>query len=272
MNGTSGYLVRYPISPPDTYARHHSFNWSQFYKETMFLYVFALCFGCIYLAISLQTRVQYCRCSSKICFILHKLIRFVDDKSYKAVKLNVYDLTNKNTYLAPIGLGLFHSGVQVGDKEYSFASGVGIFATLPYAVPAELKEIIDYGIYTGTSSELEEIIREMSVEFKGNTYHLVNKNCNSFSDEFLRRLMNESIPNYVNRVAWIGSGMLSCLGLTCCLNMAHDDDRAIRESPVGQITGSDLVKSSQCYCSAIRLAAISIFFIIFCTVTNELKI
>lgn len=36
------------------------------------------------------------------------------------VYLNVYDLHENNDMLHPIGLGLFHSGVQVGRTEYTF--------------------------------------------------------------------------------------------------------------------------------------------------------
>lgn len=36
------------------------------------------------------------------------------------VFLNVYDLHENNEMLYPVGLGLFHSGVQVGRTEYTF--------------------------------------------------------------------------------------------------------------------------------------------------------
>lgn len=36
------------------------------------------------------------------------------------VYLNVYDLHEQNEMLYPLGLGMFHSGVQVGRLEYTF--------------------------------------------------------------------------------------------------------------------------------------------------------
>lgn len=45
------------------------------------------------------------------------------------VYLNVYDLHENNDMLHPIGLGLFHSGVQVGRTEYTF--GKCVVNTLP---------------------------------------------------------------------------------------------------------------------------------------------
>lgn len=41
--------------------------------------------------------------------------------------LNVYDLSPVNELGYPVGLGVFHSGLQVGDREYTFAGGGGIF-------------------------------------------------------------------------------------------------------------------------------------------------
>lgn len=38
------------------------------------------------------------------------------------VFLNVYDLHENNEMLFPLGLGLFHSGVQVGRTEYTFGT------------------------------------------------------------------------------------------------------------------------------------------------------
>lgn len=44
-------------------------------------------------------------------------------KASTPIYLNVYDLAPTNEYLYPWGLGTYHSGVQIGSDEYSFASG-----------------------------------------------------------------------------------------------------------------------------------------------------
>jgi hypothetical protein len=44
---------------------------------------------------------------------------------------SVYDLNEANDYLQPAGLGFYHSGVQVGSSEYTFAGGSGIFSHSP---------------------------------------------------------------------------------------------------------------------------------------------
>jgi PPPDE putative peptidase domain len=47
------------------------------------------------------------------------------------VILNVYDLGEANAYLHPTGFGIYHSGVQIGNREYTFAGGGGIFSHSP---------------------------------------------------------------------------------------------------------------------------------------------
>ena len=47
---------------------------------------------------------------------------------YKVV-LNVYDLSPSNKYLYSIGLGFYHSGVEVNGKEYSFGGNPEMMST-----------------------------------------------------------------------------------------------------------------------------------------------
>ena len=43
----------------------------------------------------------------------------MDAPSYP-VRINIYDLGEFNGYLSWLGLGIFHSGVEVHGKEYAF--------------------------------------------------------------------------------------------------------------------------------------------------------
>lgn len=52
---------------------------------------------------------------ARVIFLSHK------------VTLNVYDLSPVNEFGHPIGLGVFHSGLEVDGREYTFAGGGGIF-------------------------------------------------------------------------------------------------------------------------------------------------
>ena len=52
-------------------------------------------------------------------------------------------------------MGLHHSGVEILGKEYSFASGGGIFDSTPKDAPgAKFRESIELGAFDGGSSEL----------------------------------------------------------------------------------------------------------------------
>ena len=56
-------------------------------------------------------------------------------------------------------MGLHHSGVEILGREYSFASGGGIFDSSPKEAPgAQFREAIELGEFDGGSSELQSAI------------------------------------------------------------------------------------------------------------------
>ena len=62
------------------------------------------------------------------------------------VLLNVYDLNEANINLYPFGLGMYHSGVQIGGLEWSFAGGAGVMSDTPKSAGgATFRESIDMG-------------------------------------------------------------------------------------------------------------------------------
>ena len=44
------------------------------------------------------------------------------------IYLNIYDLSPANYYLHSLGLGAYHSGVQIGQIEYSFGAHDGNYS------------------------------------------------------------------------------------------------------------------------------------------------
>ncbi|OQS00610.1 hypothetical protein ACHHYP_03269 [Achlya hypogyna] len=132
-------------------------------------------------------------------------------KGKTAVILNVYDLMEANAYMHGLGLGAFHSGVDVGGDEFSFAGGAGIFTCRPkQADGAVFRESIHMGYFDGSSVDARRAIEDLRQDFQGNQYNLLTKNCNTFSNEVCLRLLGIPIPSYVNRIAYLGS-FLSCL-------------------------------------------------------------
>ncbi|KAF4130584.1 PPPDE putative peptidase domain [Phytophthora infestans] len=113
--------------------------------------------------------------------------------------------------MAPLGFGIFHSGVEIGGKEFSYASGAGVFASTPRQAPgAKFRESIDMGLFEGTSYEAHRLAYSLSPDFDGDTYNLFTKNCNTYADVLCQLLLDKRIPAYVNRAAYLGS-FLSCL-------------------------------------------------------------
>ena len=58
-----------------------------------------------------------------------------------------------------VGMGIHHSGVEILGREYSFASGGGIFDSSPKDAPgAQFREAIELGTFEGGSSEVQSAI------------------------------------------------------------------------------------------------------------------
>ncbi|KAF4740937.1 hypothetical protein FOZ63_016418, partial [Perkinsus olseni] len=63
-------------------------------------------------------------------------------------------------------------------------------------------------------------------EFRGDSYHVVKKNCNHFSDAFCRAILGRALPAWVNRLAWWGSWC------ACCIP-DYDDDESSHNAGAG---------------------------------------
>mmetsp|Transcript_15982 Transcript_15982/g.24156 ORF Transcript_15982/g.24156 Transcript_15982/m.24156 type:complete len:244 (+) Transcript_15982:67-798(+) len=139
------------------------------------------------------------------------------------VLLNVYDLSPANEYLYSMGMGLHHSGVEILGKEYSFASGGGVFDSTPKEAPgAKFRESIELGSFEGGSAEVSSAISDLREDFGPDRYNLIKRNCNHFANALVWRLLRRTIPGHVNRLANIGQ---------CCSCLLPK--KLLEESPVG---------------------------------------
>ncbi|XP_059456125.1 deSI-like protein At4g17486 [Corylus avellana] len=149
------------------------------------------------------------------------------------VILHIYDVTNSgsdktnNTILHinkifkdGIGLGgIFHSAVQVyGDEEWSFGyceQGTGVFSCPSGKNPMyTYRESVVLGETNSSIFKVNQILRELSREWPGNSYDLLAKNCNHFCDEFCERLEVPKLPGWVNRFANAGDAAMEVAGNT----------------------------------------------------------
>ncbi|KAG7672615.1 hypothetical protein Ndes2526B_g08857 [Nannochloris sp. 'desiccata'] len=132
------------------------------------------------------------------------------------VYLNVYDLVEQNNYMHWAGVGIYHSGVEIYGVEYAFGGheydAPGVFATHPRLAPGTvaLREALLVGYTTLTPTEVYDLVQNMGHEYKGNKYHLLQMNCNTFSTDLCRRLTGTEPPSWVNRLANIAVS-LHCL-------------------------------------------------------------
>uniref|UniRef100_A0A2P2LTU0 DeSI-like protein At4g17486 isoform X2 n=1 Tax=Rhizophora mucronata TaxID=61149 RepID=A0A2P2LTU0_RHIMU len=123
--------------------------------------------------------------------------------------LNVYDLSPVNNYLYWVGLGIFHSGIEVHGMEYGFGaheySSSGVFEVEPKSCPGFIfRRSISLGSTNMSRSEVRSLMEHISAKYHGDTYHLIAKNCNHFTDEVCLRLTGKPIPGWVNRLARVG--------------------------------------------------------------------
>ncbi|KAF9914697.1 hypothetical protein BX616_007746, partial [Lobosporangium transversale] len=115
-----------------------------------------------------------------------------------------------------MGLGVFHSGVEILDKEFSFGgheeNTTGVFCVQPRVGPEGVvyKETILVGFTTKTDAEINQVIQILSKEFTGDSYVLLSRNCNHFSSEMAYRLTGSRPPAWINRAAKLGT-MFPCV-------------------------------------------------------------
>jgi hypothetical protein len=132
------------------------------------------------------------------------------------VYLNVYDLTPYNDYVHFAGLGAYHSGLEVYGREYSFGghefSSTGVFVCETKSAPgARFQQSIEVGETDLSAAEVQSLVDSMSAEWAGNSYHLLTRNCNSFTNALCKRMLNRRAPFWINRLACIGNAVQCCL-------------------------------------------------------------
>ncbi|KAJ6796308.1 deSI-like protein isoform X2 [Iris pallida] len=125
------------------------------------------------------------------------------------VLLNVYDLTPINGYAYWLGLGVYHSGVQVHGVEYAYGAHdhptTGIFESEPRRCPGfAFRKSIAIGRTDLGPREVRSLMEGLAEEYTGNTYNLISRNCNHFCHDACLRLTGNPIPSWINRLAKIG--------------------------------------------------------------------
>ena len=132
------------------------------------------------------------------------------------VFLNIYDVTHysgvqwinslfANQY-SPVKFGgIFHVGVQIGTKEWSYgykAEGTGVFWTPPlYQAAHHFRESIRMEPTKLSQKEVSDIIAELEAEWTGPSYHVFRRNCCHFADSLCHRLGVGNCPEWTYRAS-----------------------------------------------------------------------
>ncbi|KAI6228943.1 Desumoylating isopeptidase 2 [Aphelenchoides fujianensis] len=132
------------------------------------------------------------------------------------VRVNVYDMYWLNDYASNLGFGIYHSGVEVYGTEYAYGGHQfpfsGIFTNSPQDVEElgenfKFKESIYLGETALSKKAVDKLVKSLGDDYRGDRYHLISKNCNHFSADFVRELTGLEVPGWVNRLASVSGSV-----------------------------------------------------------------
>lgn len=122
-------------------------------------------------------------------------------ESSHMVYCNIYDIlprVNAAARCCHASWGVFHTGVQVHGREFSFG-GYGLFDTKPRNVEgARFRAQVAIGRTELDAAEVKRVVTSLASQWPGNTYHPFRRNCNHFTEFLCRELTGLGAPTYIN--------------------------------------------------------------------------
>ncbi|KAF9764885.1 Desumoylating isopeptidase 1 [Nosema granulosis] len=126
------------------------------------------------------------------------------------VILKVYNIGNEtlaniiSTLCGKQISGIFHTSVEVFGSEYFFQGGItkAVPNTTMFGNPIRIHQMGETKI---SLEELEEYLEILSNKFNNQSYHLLQNNCNNFSDSLIYFLVEKNVPEYILEVQELAS-------------------------------------------------------------------
>ncbi|KAK9130779.1 hypothetical protein Sjap_011266 [Stephania japonica] len=117
----------------------------------------------------------------------------------------------------------------VHDMEYGFGAhdfpSSGVFEVEPKSCPGYIYRCSMFLGHTDMPPLVfRAFIETAAAEYHGDTYHLITKNCNHFTDDICSRLTGKHIPGWVNRLAHIEEDMSESLSTATQHEPTESDD------------------------------------------------
>mmetsp|Transcript_14611 Transcript_14611/g.18066 ORF Transcript_14611/g.18066 Transcript_14611/m.18066 type:complete len:139 (-) Transcript_14611:1230-1646(-) len=125
------------------------------------------------------------------------------------IKINIYKIKFKHSgFLSGLGFGAYHTGMQVGEREYAFSN-----AGIKYHTPGKVSEECEYydcfDLGELRQQEVNGAINKLRKEFPPGSYDLVKQNCNHFTEALADALfIGVEVPAYINRAARMGARLV----------------------------------------------------------------
>ena len=90
----------------------------------------------------------------------------------------------------------------------TFCPPLFLFSIVPSSSRSE-RLFIGYTKYS--KPEVREIYEEFKEEYLGPSYNVLDRNCNHFTQHFIKRLTKKELPAYVNRIMKVARKVRPCL-------------------------------------------------------------
>ena len=120
------------------------------------------------------------------------------------VILNVYDASPLNKWTYHLGLGKFHSGIEIYGIEYAYGPVDGVMNIDPKSGVIKNKVTfrtsLKLGETTKSRSEVRDLINDIDDHFLPDQYDPFSQNSNHFTDRVAGRLCHTTIPQWVNSI------------------------------------------------------------------------